>query len=71
MTSEEMKNEIENLTSRPQAMAVRSATSLETAKSTVNSRAKPDIFSDGAWDERVSHFRLCTEVNNWNDGKKC
>lgn len=75
MTSEEMKDEIENLTSRLQAMesemAVRSATSLATAKSTVNSRAKPDIFSDGAWEEWVSHFKLCTEVNKWNDEQKC
>lgn len=73
MSSEELKNEIERLTKRLDTiendLEGRSATSLTTptVKSAVNSRAKPDIFADGSWDEWVAHFKLCADVNKWDD----
>ena len=57
-----MQTEIENLTNRLETMenelVVRSATTLEKVSPTINSRAKPDIFSDGTWEEWVAHFKI-------------
>ena len=51
--------------------AQRLSTSIKTAKSVVNSRATPDIFGDGSWDELVAHFNLCADVNKWDDEQSC
>ena len=36
-----------------------------------NSKAKTDNYSDGPWGEWISHFKLCAEINNWNDAQCC
>ena len=36
-----------------------------------NSKAKPDNYSEGPWGEWISHFKLCAEINNWNDAQCC
>ena len=36
-----------------------------------NSKAKPDNYSKGPWGEWISHFKLCAEINNWNDAQCC
>ena len=46
------------------------STSVATIKSTVNSRAKADVYKDGPWEEWMNHFKLCTEINEW-DKKQC
>ena len=75
MSTEDMQTEIENLTTRLETMenelVGRSATTLETVRPTINSRAKPDIFSDGSWEEWVAHFKICPGVNEWDDKHGC
>ena len=34
-------------------------------------KAKPDNYSEGPWGEWISHFKLCAEINNWNDAQCC
>ena len=36
-----------------------------------NSKAKTDNYSDGPWGEWISHFKLCAEINYWNDAQCC
>ena len=36
-----------------------------------NSKAKTDNYSDGPWGEWISRFKLCAEINNWNDAQCC
>ena len=75
MNTQDMQTEIENLTTRLETMGNelvgRSATTLEMVKPTINSQAKPDIFSDGSWEEWVAHFKLCAGVDKWDDEQSC
>ena len=36
-----------------------------------NVKAKPDNYSDGSWNEWISHFKLCAEINKWDDTQHC
>jgi chorismate mutase len=36
-----------------------------------NQKAKPDNYSDGPWNEWISHFKLCAQINNWDDIHCC
>ena len=45
-----------------------SVTFLQTNNAT---KAKPDNYSDGPWHEWISHFKLCAEINGWNEAQRC
>ena len=36
-----------------------------------NVKAKPDNYSDGSWNEWISHFKLCAEINKRDDTQRC
>ena len=32
---------------------------------------KPENYSDGSLDEWINHFKLCADVNKWDDKQRC
>ena len=74
MAEKNLEAEVEELTRRlrimEEEMSERS-TSVATVKSAVNSRAKPDVYKDGPWEEWMNHFKLCTEINKWDEKQCC
>ena len=75
MGEEDTRREIENLTRRVESMesefGERSTATLDIVRSSNNFRAKPDVFTDGNWEEWLSHFKLCAEINKWDNEIKC
>ena len=50
---------------------VRSTSTLNARVQAVNSRAKPDVYRDGPWEEWVNHFKLCADINQWDEEQCC
>ena len=36
-----------------------------------NPKEKPNNYSDGQWNEWISHFNLCADINQWNNTQRC
>ena len=73
MAEKDLEVEIEELTQHLKAIEEempRRTALTSTTKQAVNSRAKPDVYKDGPWEEWVTHFQLDTEINQW-DEEKC
>lgn len=79
----ELQEEIERLTKRLEELE-KSESETSTTHSTLpstnasvtvvqanNVKAKPDNYSDGPWNEWISHFKLCAEINEWSDKQRC
>ena len=77
MSSAELLQEIERLTKRVEELekTENDATSSSSLNFPVvqvnNQKAKPDNYSDGPWNEWISHFKLCAQINNWDDRQCC
>ena len=77
MTNEviELREEIVRLTSRLSELETPEtgtpATTSLTLVETNNAKVKPENYSDGPWQDWVRHFKLCAEINKWNDLQKC
>jgi hypothetical protein len=73
MSSAELLQEIERLTKRVEELEktendATPSSSLNLPVVQVNNqKAKPDNHSDGPWNEWISHFKLCAQINNWDD----
>lgn len=78
MTDEvEIREEIVRLTrrleelERSESETTTTTTPSLTVVETNNSKAKPDNYSDGPWPEWINHFKLCADINKWNDTQRC
>jgi hypothetical protein len=77
MSSAELLQEIERLTKRVEELEktendATPSSSLNLPVVQVNNqKAKPDNYSDGPWNEWISHFKLCAQINNWDDTQCC
>ena len=80
MSSAELLEEIERLTKRVEelektendAMVATPSSSLNMPVVQVNNqKAKTDSYSGGLWNEWISHFKLCAQINNWDDTQCC
>ena len=70
------EEEIDSLTQRLEVMEdeinlVRSTSTWNARVQAVNSRAEPDVYRDGPWEERVNHFKLCADINQWDEEQCC
>ena len=76
-TEEELRSEIERLTSRVRQLesldaempASRSASIVTEARP----RAKPDVFSavEESFNDWLNHFELCAKINGWSNEQSC
>ena len=74
MAEKDIEVEVEELTQRLKVMEeemLGRTASTSTTKQAVNSRAKPDVYKDGPWEEWVTHFQLCAEINQWDEEQCC
>ena len=74
MAEKDLEVEVEELTQRLKVMEeemLGRTASTSTTKQAVNSRAKPDVYKDGPWEEWVTHFQLCAEINQWDEEQCC
>ena len=77
-TEQELRKEIERLTSRVQELEtqeveiqeVRSSGSVITQ---ARPRAKPDVFSatETSFNDWLNHFELCARINGWSNEQAC
>ena len=77
-TEQELRKEIERLTSRVQELEaqeveiheIRSSGSVITQ---ARPRAKPDVFSatETSFNDWLNHFELCARINGWSNEQAC
>ena len=75
MSQEDLLIEIERLAKRVEELekdehdgaTPSSSLAMPTMVQVNNVKAKPDTYSDGPWAEWISHFKLCANINNWDD----